>query len=267
VDGYIRAAVLLGLAALIGHLFTAGEMAKYMSPALDPLTALAGLVLALMGLFELWQVSRRPTVSRHSHQIGVEDEASDGGPFGAPAGHWSEQLMTASMIVAPILVGLLVTPRALGAGALGGEPISGLLLTLPPVSSASRPEGAPPPAAAIADVDELLRYLREHGERSVGQRIRVVGIMMPGSDLADDELALLRFSIAHCVADARPLALLIVSPAGRVLAAESGALDQWLLVEGRLATRERDGDRLVTIEAERVERTSEPANPYLRAAF
>lgn len=256
--GAVRAAVLFGLAALIGRLFITGAMVKYMSPSLDPLTALAGAIAALMGLFELRQAINRPAQGDASSDDGREHDG--------PSGHWSDQLVTAGVILVPVVIGLVLTPRALGVGALSGDPVSQLLLTLAPASTVSRAV-APTGALAIADVPDLIDALRDHGDRVLGQRIRATGIAAPGGDLADDELALLRFTIAHCVADARPLALLVVAPDARRMVASAGGLDQWVLVEGTLTIRDRDGARLVTIEAERVERIGEPANPYLRSAF
>ncbi len=80
--------------------------------------------------------------------------------------------------------------------------------------------------------------------------------------LAPNELALLRYAIAHCVADARPLALLVIVPGAVDLAA-----DQWVEVEGLVAARQREGDRLVTVVAEHITPIDEPANPYLTASF
>jgi putative membrane protein len=80
--------------------------------------------------------------------------------------------------------------------------------------------------------------------------------------LAPNELALLRYAIAHCVADARPLALLVVGPRALDLTE-----DQWVEVEGVVAVRQREGDRLVTVVAEHITPIDEPANPYLAASF
>jgi uncharacterized repeat protein (TIGR03943 family) len=256
----IRAAVLFGLAGLIGRLLLTGEMVKYMSPSLDPLTALAGIVAASMGLFELRQtVSHLPS--------GAASDSDEPLEHGEAPGHWSDQMVTAVVILVPILVGIFLTPRALGVGALGGEPINGLLLTLAPGSATARPPARPAGTPPLEDVQGLIDALRAQGDGAFGQRIRATGVAAPGSDLADDELALLRFTIAHCVADARPLAVLVVAHDAQHVSAGAGALDQWVLVEGMLTTRERDGALLVTIQADRIERVSEPANPYVRSAF
>ena len=67
----------------------------------------------------------------------------------------------------------------------------------------------------------------------------------------------MRYSIVHCVADARPVGFIV---ANTTLPLE---LDQWVRVEGVVAVRERDGARLLTIEATSVTPANEPADPYL----
>jgi uncharacterized repeat protein (TIGR03943 family) len=87
--------------------------------------------------------------------------------------------------------------------------------------------------------------------------------MMTSSDaLGAGEFALLRYAIAHCVADARPVALLVVASTPPDVRP-----DQWVEIEGELASRERDGDRLVTIVARRLTPVQEPRNPYLFAVY
>jgi uncharacterized repeat protein (TIGR03943 family) len=232
----LRGLLLLGLAAMIGRLFASGEMVKYMSPALDPLTALAGLALVGMGLVEL---------------LGGGESEEHASP--------SEQLLTSLVLLVPLALGLLYAPRALGAAALGGERIEGLLLSFG--SEPAPPRSAPPPLARpIEDTPDLLAYLRQAGEQGVGQRVRLAGMVVRSEALASDEFGLLRYSIAHCVADARPVALLV---RGGAAAAQAG--DEWVQVEGRLASLERDGERLVAVEAETIRAIAEPANPYLAA--
>jgi putative membrane protein len=238
----VRAALLLGFAALIGKLFAAGEMVKYMTPALDPLTALTGVVLAVMGAMEL----------RGGGDAGEADGRHPGGAL--------DRALTYGLVLVPLALGLLVTPRALGSGALGGESVAGLLLIFAP--GAAAPGAAPPPARPLADVPDLLAYLRQAGIGGVGQRVRATGMVARSDALGADELVLLRYAIAHCVADARPLALLVAGAH-----APGSAPDQWVEVEGVLAAREREGDRLVTIVAERVTPVEEPRNPYLPATY
>jgi len=234
--------LLLALAGMIGKLLATGQMAKYMATWLDPLSAAAAALLAVMGAFELATL-----LDRRARSLRLE----------------SDRTLTALLVALVVGIGLFVTPRALGSSGLGGEPVSGLLLRYAPGHGASG--GVPPmpssTAPLIGDFDGLLNALRRAGAAMDGQRVRVAGTIVPADDLGPGELTLLRYQIAHCVADARPLALLVVAPRGAT--PEALEADRWIEVEGTLAERQRGGDRLVTIEATRISPIEEPASPYL----
>jgi uncharacterized repeat protein (TIGR03943 family) len=252
---YARALLLFGFAAMIARLFQTGDMAKYMSPSLDPLTALAGAVLALMGVVEL---ARGGEARAEAHPSGPDHDEHGGHD-------WGEQATTVGLLLVPLLLGLFVPPRALGAAALGGESVVGALIVYAP-NDVRRAASPPPPPAPIEDVPDLLGYLRRAGVDGVGQRARAVGIALPDAALQPGELALLRFSIAHCVADAQPLGVL-VDASGAGARPESLATGGWVVVEGTIDVRERDDRRYVTIVADRVAPTDEPAQPYVRAGI
>jgi putative membrane protein len=246
---HVRAALLLGSALLIAKLFFAGEMVKYMNPALDPLTALTGVLLAVMGAMEL-RGSRTSEDADHGH-----GRASDR----------LEQTLTNLLLLVPLALGFLIVPRALGSSALGGESVTNLLLTFgtgPAPAARSPSSPPPPPAKPIEDIPDLMTYLRQAGELGVGQQVRVTGLVARSEALRPEEFALLRYSIAHCVADARPLGLLVVT-GGDV----SWSTDQWVQIDGTLESHEREGDRLVTIAANSITAIEEPNNPYLRASY
>lgn len=251
----LRAALLLGFAGLIGKLFLAGEMIKYMSPTLDPLSALAGIVLAAMGVMALRGDSQHPL---EHHRFREASDVMDG-PGHAQESTGIERVLTYLLVLLPLILGLVITPRALGSSALGGQNVANLVLAFAP-PSAPWP-GAPPPAplGSITDTPNLLAYLRQSGESGVGQPVRATGLVARSEALTGNEFVLLRYAIVHCVADARPVALLVVAPEDPGVRS-----DQWVAVEGVLAARERDGDRLVTIEARRILPVEEPQNPYLQ---
>ena len=239
----LRGWLLVGFAALIAKLFIAGEMTRYMAPALDPLMALTGVVVGAMGIVE---IVARPRLreqhgEQHEHSVDL-----------------IEQVLTCVLVILPLGLGLLVTPRALGVGALGGESVTRLLLAYAPGKSPA--VGATPPTTAkpISDTADLLAYLQQAGMSGMGQRVRVAGLAIRDENLGANEFALLRYAITHCVADARPLALLVTAAGDRAVRA-----DQWIEVEGVLTATERDGSQLVTIAAQRVRPTQEPSNPYL----
>jgi uncharacterized repeat protein (TIGR03943 family) len=249
-----RAMCLLAFALLIAKLLATGQMVKYMTPALDPLSAVTGIVLTLMAGIEIRAATRVDWLPGEGRP---RPRARDG-PRGV------ELALTALLVLAPVALGLLVTPRALGSGALGGAEVSRLLLAFGSERAAAG-AGAPVTdsgAAPLEDLAELLTHLRQVGERGIGRRVRVTGMAATSAALAPNELALLRYAIAHCVADARPLALLVVAPGAVAFAG-----DQWVEIEGVVAARQREGDRLVTVVAERITPVDEPTNPYLGAGY
>ena len=238
----MRGGLLLGFAALILKLFFAGEMPRYMTPALDPLMALTAVIVGVMGAVEIAGARHRVT---HEHPVDL-----------------TEQVITYVLVILPLALGLLITPRALGIGALGGESVTRLLVAYAP--GPSPPTGATPPAPArpIEDTGDLLTYLQQVGVAGTGQRVRVAGLAIRDESLGASEFVLLRYAIAHCVADARPLAILVTGVEHRAVRS-----DQWVEVEGVLAATERDGSQLVTVAAARWRPVPEPSNPYLGSTF
>jgi uncharacterized repeat protein (TIGR03943 family) len=256
-----RAALLLAWTAVIAKLFAAGEMVKYIAPALDPLTALTGLVFGAMGVTEAWR-ALRPSPCRHpAERSPAAHDVEHGHGAEATPEAALERVLTYAVVLLPLVLGLAVAPRALGTSALGGERVTRLLLTFAP-SSPLPPRRPQPDEAPLDDLGPLLAHLRRVGEASIGHPVRVTGMVTRSDALGADEFALLRYAIAHCVADARPVALLVVSPP-----APDVRPDQWVEIEGEVASREREGDRLVTIVARRITPVEEPRNPYLFAAY
>jgi uncharacterized repeat protein (TIGR03943 family) len=107
----------------------------------------------------------------------------------------------------------------------------------------------------------VLAYLQQVGESGVGQHVHIMGMVARSDSLQPNEFVLLRYSIAHCVADARPVGLLVVARDPVDL-----PTDQWVEVEGTLASHGRAVERLVSIVAERLAPAEEPSDPYLRLA-
>jgi uncharacterized repeat protein (TIGR03943 family) len=239
----VRGLLLLGLALLIGKLLATGQMGKYMAPGLDPLSWLTALALTAMAAVEL-----------RGARAGAQQDAPGAEP---PAPHGVDESLTAALLLVVLSVGFVVTPRALGTSGLGGERITSLLLAFAPGSGASDP-AITPAGTPLDGHPAVLAVLRRLGLGAVGQRVRLVGTVARSDDLGADEAALLRYAIVHCVADARPVAFVVVAPPGTELPA-----DQWIEIEGTLAARERDGIRLVAVQARQITPIDEPDNPYL----
>jgi len=236
----LRGTLLLALAGLIARLLASGQMALYMSPALDPLTGLTGLALAGMGAFELVFGLRSLRFSE-----------------GDPHGSITDQVLTAFLVLLPVGLGLFTSPHALDSSAINGRDVTRVV-----VGFSSVPPASPvrPPPRPIQDVADLFGYLREAGEGGVGQPVHVLGIVARSDGLEANQFVLLRYRIVHCVADAQPVGLLVVLP-------DSGTAwptDAWVEIDGKLASRDQAGAHLVSVLAEHVAEIDEPPNPYLQ---
>jgi len=234
-----RAALLFGFGLLIGKLLITGQMRFYMSPSLDPLMAITALLLVGMGALELRRASPAAT--------GAGRPRAD-----------LDQALTFGLVAVPLLLATIATPRALSSTALGGVPVSRIVLAFGP---GPPPSGIPPvPRRPIADFPDLLGYLTQAGENGVGQHVRVRGLVARGDELAPDEFVLLRYTIVHCVADAQPVGVLVLAQPGT-----AWVTDQWVEVDGMLATEQRGAERLVSIKAEQIAASDEPNDPYVSA--
>jgi uncharacterized repeat protein (TIGR03943 family) len=224
---------------LIWKLLWTGQMAFYLSPAFDPVSVVTGFVLAGMGGFELWSATRG-SVASAAHGSSATDQA-----------------LTYLLVALPIALGLGFAPRALDAGALGGQDVTRLVVAFSP-TPASGPVVAQ--LHPIQDVPHQFAYLRSAGESGVGQPVHLDGIVVRGDSLPADQFVLLRYSIVHCVADAQPVGLLVHLPPG--MAATS---NDWVEVDGALSSSSRDGASLISVVATRVMATNEPPFPYLQS--
>jgi uncharacterized repeat protein (TIGR03943 family) len=236
-----RAALLMGLALVIAKLLVTGQMHYYLSAGLDWLSDVTGVLLASMGALEL----RRSLQVRARESIGLEG------------------MVTLGVLAVPLLLALTYTPHGLNSGALGGAPAAQLVLAFDAGPPASPPAAPPAPRRAIDDVADLLSYLRQAGQAGVGQHIRVRGLVAHDDDLAADQFVLLRYSIVHCVADAQPLGFLVLN--ARPTAGGRWPSDQWVEIDGTLATQPHGRDHLVAIRADQIRPSEEPPEPYVSA--
>jgi uncharacterized repeat protein (TIGR03943 family) len=242
--------LLFGLGLVIAKLLLTGQMHYYLSPGLDPLAALTAALLASMGALEL-----------HGALPPRMGSAAPGAPGVPGASVELDTVLTLGVVAVPLLLGLTFIPHGLGSSALGGMPASRLVLAFDTTTSPPSPEAAPPaPRRSIDDVPDLLGYLRQTGMAGVGQHVRVRGLVARDDNLSADEFVLLRYSIVHCVADAQPLGFLVLN------ARQNGwQTDQWVEIDGTLATQPRGDDRLVAIDAHQIVPTEEPLEPYVAA--
>lgn len=156
------------------------------------------------------------------------------------------------LLALPLLIGLLVPERPLGAQALSTRGVNVFA-----AGGISGKLGLPPEQRSILD------WLREaaadpSGAAYAGQSADVTGFVFYDPRLGDDQFMIGRFTIACCVADASALGL-VAQAAG----VENLPANTWVRVRGVMDSTKLDGRTVPLILADSVEEIPEPEQPYL----
>lgn len=182
-------------------------------------------------------------------------------------------LVAAAGVLLLLLAALLLildrpaTRRPLPWPWLASALVAGAVLLLPPDPSfstllASRPPGlpeVPPPSFLLPpeqrSLSEWVRLLRSRPDPALhdGQPVRISGFVLPQPQGAP---LIARVMVRCCLADATPVGLPVVWPAGY-----SPRANQWLALEGRMATRLVQGEPTAVIEARRLRSIPRPRRP------
>ena len=90
------------------------------------------------------------------------------------------------------------------------------------------------------------------------QPVKVSGFVVHMPDWPDDHFMIARFVLTCCAADAYPVGLPVVLPAGEPLPKP----DAWLEVAGTMQTGTLSGKRQLVIGSPAITEIPEPRNPY-----
>ncbi len=160
------------------------------------------------------------------------------------------------MIVAlPAILGLMVPPQPLGAGAMGNRDVSTLASV--PVPSGRDAMGLPPGERNI--LDWLIAFQRQQNPTAFdGDEANVIGFVFRNNLFATDTFMISRYIISCCVADATPIGLIVQW-------SETAALpdDQWVQVKGTFAVGTFNNMEIPILRATSITAVVPPAQPYL----
>ncbi len=225
----VQGAVLLLLGILLLRLTLGGSYVYYVKVSMKPFLLLTAVVLLALAAWSLWQAWRQSS-----------DLVDDHGHNGVPQVAW--------LLVLPVLVVFLVSPRPLGAYTAARQ-----LATAPVVAEPA--ELLPLPAGDPVDLpiaDYITRAVWGQGQTLEGRDVRLTGFVTPDPD---GGWWVTRLGLACCAADA-------LSFRARVLGAEALPANTWVEVDGRWVRGDSGDPAIPLIEAEDVTRIPEPGNPY-----
>ena len=222
------AALTAVIGVLLARLALEGTFRRYVRPGMGPWLAVAGLLLALLGIVVLWR-HRRGDDDHGDHEHGGESVA------------W--------LLVAPVLALLLIAPKALGAYSLGHTGSAVKVSSGGGVFAPLDPQ-AGPHEMSMLEFDQ--RAFEGSGGASFnGATVRLVGFVAPADD---GGFLVARYSIACCAADALAATAQIMNWDG-----PTPARDTWVEVEGTFEPGGAVNPRLVTTSVTEIR---EPNDPY-----
>jgi uncharacterized repeat protein (TIGR03943 family) len=220
------------LTTIIGVLLTRlalqGTFRRYVKPGMGPWIAVAGILLALLGIAVLWR-----------HRRGEDDHSAHG--------HGGEQV--AWLLLAPVLVLLLVAPQPLGSFSLDRTGSVASIKSGGGVYTALDPETGPH-QLSLLEFDQRA-FEGTSGASFNGATVQLVGFVGPATNSG---FIVARYSIACCAADALAATADVVGWTG-----PAPARDSWVQVVGTFEPGNEVNPRLI---AASVAIVPTPDDPY-----
>lgn len=241
--GPATALVLFALGAFLYSRLTNGTLVYYIHARFTALTLVAALGLLAVG------------ATYASRLVPALRSATDD----ADEPHHDHTSWSALFLIAlPIVLGLAVEPRPLGASAMGGRDLSLGGAALSPARAAIERRLAMP-AGERTILDWLVAFASSPDPASHrGQAAKVLGFVYRDERTPDDMFLISRFTIRCCVADGAAVWLPVRWPEAPTL-----DNDTWLEVEGVFGVGSLLGHDVPVLEASRVTVVEPPDQPYL----
>jgi len=246
----IKVILLIALGIFLLSRLLNGTLSFYIHPRFNVLTLLTAVGLTALGVGYAIQ-QRRQSVHVHGDAHDQDHEHEHDHDVS-----WAGLLLLAL----PVVLGLLVEPRPLGASALQNREINvggGSLI------SSSAPEGSEMSVIANAGERNILDWLYLF-QRSTnpaafdGEEAHVIGFVYRDDRFANTQFMVSRFTVSCCVADAAPIGLIVEWPDTAVLTPDS-----WVEVTGTLQAGTFNGVEMPVLIADSVTPTETPSQPYL----
>lgn len=105
---------------------------------------------------------------------------------------------------------------------------------------------------------ETLTTLDLYREALMGKEVELSGFVYREEEMGSDRLAVSRFAMNCCSADALPYGMMIIWPK-----AKEYQPDEWIKVRGKLATSHYMGIEIMTLDVTYIERIQAPPSPYV----
>ena len=240
----LKAVILGGLGLMFYSKITDGTLSFYINQRFAWLSFVAVLILSALALTLVYRlIEGRRRVGEGESRRGGE-EHTHGVSWGA-----------VGIMAIPLLLGLLVPARPLGASAVNSRGIG--------LSAPQRAGSVSQAQRAVTGPKNILDWLRDFAQNPDpaafnGQAVDVIGFVYRDPRNAAEQIWVSRFAITCCVADASAVGLLVQT--GQ---AASFTNDSWIRVTGKLMAGQFAGESVPVIIPDKIEPAQQPQNPYL----
>ncbi|MBI5928619.1 MAG: TIGR03943 family protein [Chloroflexi bacterium] len=257
----IKTFILLGLGLFFFERFATGKLYFYIAPRFWWLSVVA--VILCFALAASFNLTKRDEKDEHDHGHDDHDHPHDHEHHHHKHDHDHEHghdhshgnVLSVLVLAIPLVLGIMVAPKTLGANAIENRGIS----TDFAVSSdaAAKSLTIVPGERNILDWARAIASTTEP-EQFYGQEAEVVGFVYRDSRFADNQFMVARFTITCCVADALAVGVVVQSDD-----AASFAMDTWVKITGTFQASNFDGSELPALVATEITPTDQPDQPYL----
>jgi uncharacterized repeat protein (TIGR03943 family) len=241
----LQALLLAGLGLYLIEKLWSGAVFFYINERFLPLIVFGAVAALALAAGAAWRWLRPEP--EHDHHAPDPDHA----PARLPV--W-----TVALVGLPLLLGLAVPARPLGASAIDSKGLNtsgGALLTV---------AGGPAVQLEIApDQRTVLDWVRAFNYADdpavfTDQPADVIGFVYRPAGLGPRQFMVSRFIVTCCAADASGVALLVEWPDAPALVE-----NDWVRVRGAVRVAELDGRPIPLVQAASVEPTEQPEHPYM----
>lgn len=255
----LKALLLLGTGYFLFSRIAGGTLAFYINERFSTYTVFAVIGLLIVALS--YPLYRRTTAQTHApHDHDADHQHADAHAHSHDHGHDHGLTWTGVFIISlPILLGLLVSPRPLGAAAMASREVNVVSTQRSAMPAAVQAAAAKASTERnVLDWSQSFQTVENPATHFAGQDADVIGFVYRDDRFGADEFFLTRFVVSCCVADAAVAGVMVRVPPDTALEA-----DQWVRITGTFAPGTFDGAAVPVLVADSIAPADIPEQPYL----